>query len=262
MSPPPAPKKIDIYQAIRKSLYVEIGEFIERHGLYLPTGEPLVNVALRYGNLEVAKELISYDYEHINYVSRTCDLPIVIAAKEGLLEMVVFMVNESAQVGIILDNISIPHAIISEADMPEILHYLFMRGAPLRHGDSILHIGGLLENALYHGRLETVKYLMHVQKMRFYEEDLPRYCPISTVMQSAPKNALDLISFCLGEGAFVNGYPGYSPLHIAVISGDCECVKLLLSHGADVNDPDENGKTPIQTAREMRDVEMIKILSA
>ena len=42
---------------------------------------------------------------------------------------------------------------------------------------------------------------------------------------------------------------GYTPLHLAVIGGHVQCVKVLLKYGADLSKTDRGGKTAIQRAK-------------
>lgn len=42
--------------------------------------------------------------------------------------------------------------------------------------------------------------------------------------------------------------PGMAALHEAVLSGNLECVKLLIKYGADVHQRDEDGWTPLHMA--------------
>ncbi|XP_009074871.1 PREDICTED: protein phosphatase 1 regulatory subunit 27 [Acanthisitta chloris] len=44
-------------------------------------------------------------------------------------------------------------------------------------------------------------------------------------------------------------YPsGMAALHEAVLTGNLDCVKLLVKHGADIHQRDENGWTPLHMA--------------
>ncbi|NWX39487.1 PPR27 phosphatase, partial [Steatornis caripensis] len=44
-------------------------------------------------------------------------------------------------------------------------------------------------------------------------------------------------------------YPsGMAALHEAVLTGNLDCVKLLVHHGADIHQKDENGWTPLHMA--------------
>lgn len=42
--------------------------------------------------------------------------------------------------------------------------------------------------------------------------------------------------------------PGLAALHEAVLSGNLECVKLLVKYGADIHQRDEAGWTPLHIA--------------
>lgn len=42
--------------------------------------------------------------------------------------------------------------------------------------------------------------------------------------------------------------PGLAALHEAVLSGNLECVKLLIKYGADIHQRDETGWTPLHIA--------------
>lgn len=48
-----------------------------------------------------------------------------------------------------------------------------------------------------------------------------------------------------------------TPLHIAVENNDLEMVQLLLSHGADVSTPGENGATPLNLANSIEITEIL-----
>lgn len=43
-------------------------------------------------------------------------------------------------------------------------------------------------------------------------------------------------------------FSGMAALHEAVLTGNMECVKLLIKYGADVHQRDENGWTPLHMA--------------
>jgi ankyrin repeat protein len=46
---------------------------------------------------------------------------------------------------------------------------------------------------------------------------------------------------------------GLTPLHLAVCTGDCGIVKLLLRHGANVNAADGANRTPMDCAVTVKD---------
>jgi ankyrin repeat protein len=55
---------------------------------------------------------------------------------------------------------------------------------------------------------------------------------------------------------------GFVPLHTAALNGDAEIVRLLLDHGADALRPTNDGKTPLDLAREAEHAECARLLEA
>jgi ankyrin repeat protein len=52
----------------------------------------------------------------------------------------------------------------------------------------------------------------------------------------------------LGADVDQQGINGYTPLHSAIQSGNAEVIRLLLAAGADINLRDGNGRTPLDLA--------------
>ena len=87
------------------------------------------------------------------------------------------------------------------------------------------------------------------------------------LMYSAVKNGyLELVEELLKHSTDVNILfnaacrNGYKPLHVAIRYRQKEVAELLLSYGADVNAPDETGRTAIFYATEKADLEMTELL--
>ena len=51
-----------------------------------------------------------------------------------------------------------------------------------------------------------------------------------------------------------------SDLHRAAFDGHTEIVRALLANGADVNAKNDNGYTPLQVAKDLNNIAIIKIL--
>ena len=50
-----------------------------------------------------------------------------------------------------------------------------------------------------------------------------------------------------------------TPVHIAAKYNRCECLKILLDHGADANIGNSFGQTPLHTAARRKLNEMVKV---
>ena len=62
----------------------------------------------------------------------------------------------------------------------------------------------------------------------------------------------DALRFLISEGAQINqpDAAGNSPLHVAIRNGHLDTVQRLIVAGADVNQPDPSGRLPLRIARE------------
>ncbi|KAF7481565.1 hypothetical protein GHT09_007204 [Marmota monax] len=55
---------------------------------------------------------------------------------------------------------------------------------------------------------------------------------------------------CVSGTNFLDSTPlGRTPLHVAMAMGRLDCMKLLLEHGAPIQEKDAKGETPISIAR-------------
>lgn len=73
---------------------------------------------------------------------------------------------------------------------------------------------------------------------------------------------IDSIKRRIALGASVNDFDayGYTPLIMALMTGQLECAKLLMSKGADPNKPDLFGQPPLHWAIKMESVPLCKML--
>uniref|UniRef100_A0A8C8S4W5 Protein phosphatase 1 regulatory subunit 27 n=1 Tax=Pelusios castaneus TaxID=367368 RepID=A0A8C8S4W5_9SAUR len=70
-------------------------------------------------------------------------------------------------------------------------------------------------------------------------QDLIRQGDLEQVGRFIRARKVTLSTICLS---------GMAALHEAVLSGNLDCVKLLVRHGADIHQKDENGWTPLHMA--------------
>ncbi|MES5048261.1 ankyrin repeat domain-containing protein [Rhizobium nepotum] len=79
---------------------------------------------------------------------------------------------------------------------------------------------------------------------------------------AATGSTRDMVEFLLASGAKVNErctVTGQSPLHLAVTyNKDPDVIRALLEHGADRNQTDNEGKTPIQSTDDPAIIELLR----
>ncbi|KAK2740604.1 hypothetical protein FQN55_008813 [Onygenales sp. PD_40] len=96
------------------------------------------------------------------------------------------------------------------------------------------------------------------------------FLPVSSALQAAVLHGnADMTTFLLQKGAKVDGRPGggcrgYTPLQLAVATGNKDLVNLLLDWEADVNAPagDYIGSTALQVAARSQDTGIFEVLLA
>jgi len=83
-----------------------------------------------------------------------------------------------------------------------------------------------------------------------------------TLWQAAKENDLNQIITLISQGAEINAkdHRGYSPLMLAVYSGQKEATRLLLSMGADPNSVDNGGNSVLMGASFKGHIEIVEIL--
>ena len=81
-------------------------------------------------------------------------------------------------------------------------------------------------------------------------------------LQASSSGHLEIVKLLLSHGADVNAQSssGNTPLMYACASGHAEVVRSLLEAGANVEDHNENGHTPLMEAASAGHVEVAKIL--
>ena len=86
--------------------------------------------------------------------------------------------------------------------------------------------------------------------------------PSEAFHKAVSDNNVELMKFLIEKGADVNNADkdGESPLHKAAVEGHTEVVKLLIDAGADVNKANEVGWTPLHKAAGYGHTEVVKLL--
>ncbi|KAF5927175.1 hypothetical protein HPG69_016647 [Diceros bicornis minor] len=71
------------------------------------------------------------------------------------------------------------------------------------------------------------------------------------LMAGIPFNLQRLQYLDQGANCLSKSPVGRTPLHVAAAMGQSDCIDLLLSHGASINDKDAKGETPMSIARRL-----------
>ncbi|KAG2630529.1 hypothetical protein PVAP13_3KG530800 [Panicum virgatum] len=136
----------------------------------------------------------------------------------------------------------------------EIAEYLLSKGANVdpicQDGEAPLHI------AARRGNLRMVKILLE------HQADCNRLSGKlhTPLVASLFGSSLECLERIIEAGAAVNTDSPVTPLSVAARKGLADCIKCLLNRGADPNEPDEDGKLPLEVAASIGWLAGIQIL--
>lgn len=83
--------------------------------------------------------------------------------------------------------------------------------------------------------------------------------PLSIAINSSHEN---MVALLLKHRAKLAGTGSFMPLHQAVSAGNKKIVRMLISHGADMNAPDSQGESAFAIAARKRDIALLKLMLA
>lgn len=151
--------------------------------------------------------------------------------------------------------------IASSRGYSDMVEKLISRGARVDHK----HYSGetALMFAAYSGDVNTIKALLragadpNVKVVSFHGGEIT---PLSTTINALHEHRFEVVKLLLAAKAEVNFKGAFiiSPLMHAL--DDLEMVKLLVAHGADVNQANFRGATPLMGAAVSRDPAVVKYL--
>ena len=141
---------------------------------------------------------------------------------------------------------------------------LIERGARV-NAKSKARYTALIIASLYRGSGEVVRLLLESGAEAQPTAPLP-VSSASPLFFAAASGDTDKVSMLLERGARVDqkmlviGFFALTPLEMSVIRGDLNMARLLLNHGASIEDVDSNGMRPLSIAVTLNNAEMVRML--
>lgn len=218
---------------------------------------PLHRAAAK-GNVNIVRLLLDRGAE-INARDKEQQTPLFVAAMTGKTEMVRFLVEKGADVDVRDKESESPllwAVVCGEADTVSIL---IDNDADVNLGAEFEPLFQPLHAAVNSGNIRLARTLLE-HGANVGARDPDDFTPLHLAVLHA---GADMARLLLEHGADSNAPHGNeesTPLHYAVSKGYTEKAHLLLEMGADANMPNKGGSTPLDTARNKGNQEIINLL--
>ena len=254
----------DIFKAIESGKLTSLRWKIERKGCNVNMKDDLerslLHLATRQGYLNIVQYLISKGAD-INIRNKGLNIPLHWAIIYGHIHVVQFLVENGADIHAKQGDGCTPLLYTCYFNRPLILEYLLQNGCE-SDLSSVSNDGySPFHSACAHGNIEAVKILLqHNCKQYIFQKNNSGDTPL----HDAAKNGFThIVSLLLDYGAKLNerNNDGETPLFLACQkSSPLPLIENLIKHGADVNIPDIENRSPLREVCYPGDIEMIKLL--
>jgi|GEM_PF-401579 len=212
--------------------------------LTLLAGCATIYTAARDGDLPTVQTLVAQGAD-VNAVNENGSTALHFAADKGRTEVVRFLLDHGSSVNVKAKSGSTPLLLAARSGSLETVRLLLDRGAEVNveTGAGQGHINwSPLSTVAESGSLEIVRLLLS----RGADPNLPNDPFIAPLGLAAGKKHGDIVRLLLERGASAGKEHA---LRLMALHGDVDTVRLLLDHGADVNDPTvTNGWTALKEA--------------
>lgn len=188
-------------------------------------GKTALMAAARNGDNERIKALIE-DGADVNKRNNNGGTPIMYAALSGQPQTVSLLIENHADVDAVAENGWTALMIASVKGYVNVAGLLLRHGADPNQGD--VYAWTPLMRAAYENRLEIVELLAKRDNTRVNQR----------------------------------GENGVTALHLAVLQGNVNTVKLLLAQGADPEIKDNSDRTPLDFAKQNNDLSLLHLMGA
>lgn len=228
-----------------------------------PELEYWLNIAARYGFLDLCRNILANNHQSININAKTEGFTplmeaVAYATGDNYLEIVKLLLKYEANANIYDDKLIYPLHYAAEFGLYDIAKELLQHGADINYTN--IYEDTPFMRAVFVNNMSIVnlflehKYKPDVNVVNNYDG--------STALHYAINNKnIEMVEKLIKAGANVNikNKKGLSPLHMAVNAGSKEIVKLLINHGANPN-VIVFGKKPIDAALQQKNEGMVKAM--
>lgn len=210
--------------------------------------ETMLHCAVRANAAECLQIFIEGDCVDVNSIEPSGANPIHLAADLGMTRCLEILLNsKDADVNArtrIRDKESTALHLAADEGNVECVDLLLSRGADAKlknhRGFTALHLGARCSS------LECVESLLRNGNADPNAEDYDKRTPLHAAIGKS-EAAFDIIETLISWGANVNQKDeyGFTPLHLAALDGLSHCVETLIYHGADVTTKSKKGNSAL-----------------
>jgi ankyrin repeat protein len=204
-----------------------------------PDGSTALTLAVQYKNLDIVKILITYDASnkkaYINHRTKDGSTAIMFAASDGSLEMVMYLIENGADIHYMDDYDNTALIFASTSQSPDTVAYLIEQGANIEHINK--NSATPLIMAAYKGHPNNLNILLQAGA-NFSHIDINE----KSVLQFAAENGdVAKVQILLDCGVDTNhaDIRGDTALIAAASKGHIAVVKLLLKNGVSLQTPSD-----------------------
>lgn len=185
----------------------------------------------------------------VNAQDRDGDTPLHLAAYNGKLDVIEYLISKGANVNAKSKDNWVPLHWASHSGVLGVVKHLVSNGADVNAKNK--QDGTPLHLAARMGKLNVVEYLLGKGANVDANTTRPLYNG-TPLHLAAYHGELDIAKYLIGKGANVNARDRHdcTPLHRAAYNGKLDVVEYLISKGTDINAEDKDGNIPLYKATE------------
>ncbi|XP_065208838.1 uncharacterized protein LOC135837476 [Planococcus citri] len=219
-------------------------------------GYTLLHIAARNGSLEVVEYLLQKG-ANVNAKHDSNEIPLFEAARNGHLEVVKLLILKGSQVNTRVLNGSAPLHMAAVNGHKEVVEVLLTNGADLNIACKTF-LNTPLHHATKEGHLEVIKVLMTYKA----NPNVSTSVGLTPLHLAAEHGYSEIVTYLIKHGANVDAREKNmsTPMHYAIYAGHKNIVEILIANKADVNAKSDDGLTFLHKAALRGHVDIVDVL--